>query len=146
MKATFGTVSEGTMLQEDLIPAFLDVLEQMDDLTLQDADLVRHIRGNIELGNYYGSVLAADDLVVLSDALNAYAPEGGYFGAHPGDGSNCGFWLSESFAEDFDGLKVSDLSEIPLGCTGEVLHVNDHGNTALYSCAGGKLTEVWAVV
>jgi hypothetical protein len=50
------------------------------------------------------------------------------------------------FEEDFDGLKVSDLSEVPPGHTGEVLLVNDHGNMSLYNCNRGGHREVWGVV
>jgi len=52
---------------------------------------------------YFESDDAHYDLEVLFDAMNEYAPEGFYFGAHPGDGADYGFWLSESFVEDFDG-------------------------------------------
>jgi len=61
-------------------------------------------------------------------------------------GSYYGFWLSESFEADFDGLKVSDTSEVPADYSGEVLHVNDHGNATLYAASAGALTEIWSVV
>lgn len=47
----------------------------------------------------------------------------------------------------FDGLKVSDLSEVPEEYEGEILHVNDHGNVTLYvqdDC--GDLTEIGSIV
>jgi hypothetical protein len=82
----------------------------------------------------------------LFDALDAYAPAYFYFGAHPGDGADYGFWLSESFPDDFDGLKVSDTADVPKGHTGEVLHANDHGNMTLYAYSRGRGRELWAVV
>ena len=86
------------------------------------------------------------DLEALTDALNEYAPTGFYFGSHPGDGADFGYWLSECFAEDFDGLKVNDLAEVPTGHSGEVLHVNDHGNMSLYAYSRGRGREVWSIV
>jgi hypothetical protein len=95
---------------------------------------------------YYESEASDYDLESLFDALNEYAGPYFYFGAHPGDGSDYGYWLSEGFEDDFDGLKVSDTSEIPAKYRGEVLHVNDHGNCTLYVKTARKLHEVWSVV
>lgn len=36
-----------------------------------------------------------DFLYELFDTLNDIAPDGCYFGAHPGNGSDMGFWLTE---------------------------------------------------
>jgi hypothetical protein len=69
-----------------------------------------------------------------------------YFGASEGDGADFGWWLDPSFEDEFDGLKVSDTSEVPTGYSGEVLHVNDHGNMTLYSARNGRLHEIWAIV
>lgn len=55
--------------------------------------------------------------------------------------------LSESFTEDFDGLRVNDLSEVPRGHVGSILLVNDHGNTSLYLRARNhRLVECWSIV
>lgn len=69
-----------------------------------------------------------------------------YFGSHVDDGSDFGFWLSEFMIEEFEGLKVEDTSQVSDSYTGEVLHVNDHGNITLYNAKKGKLTEVWSLV
>lgn len=48
---------------------------------------------------------------------------------------------------EFDGLVVSDTSEVPADYDGEVLHINDHGNATLYVADGeGNLKEIAAVV
>lgn len=104
------------------------------------------MESRIDNDGYYGSENADWDLEALFDALDHYALPGFYFGAHPGDGSDYGYWLSESFVEDFDELKVADLSEVPKGYRGSLLHVNDHGNVSLYTASRGRLREVWAIV
>ncbi len=143
--ANFGTVSHATLRNEDLLPAFADELERLARagkcLKLY-RDLIREAR-NLDPGH---DVRAAEVLDDLSEALSNFAPPYFYFGAHEGDGSDFGFWLGSSALEDFDGLKVSDTSEIPKGYTGEVLHINDHGNATLYACTRGRCREVWAVV
>ena len=100
----------------------------------------------MEREGYYDSEDSEYDLEWLFDALGEYAAPYFYFGAHPGDGADYGYWLSEGFEDDFDGLKVSDTSEIPSKYRGEVLHVNDHGNVTLYVKTSRALREVWAVV
>ncbi len=137
--AEFGSISHGTMLAEDLIPVLASELEWLEGTSGPNKKLIG------EACSYRDE--EADKLLSkLFDALNEYAPPYGYFGSHPGDGADYGFWLSEGWDQDFDGLKVSDTCEVPKSYSGEVLHVNDHGNCTLYVARRGKLTEVWAIV
>lgn len=178
-----GSVSSGTMRAEDLIPAFTDELEYRLRHTSMSrkqrtahSTLCREVRKNLafvealflgcaQVDADFESETACDDLDALFDALGEYAGPYFYFGAHPGDGADYGYWLSEGFEEDFDGhitqlsrgyanhvggqpdkLKVSDLSEVPKWFRGEVLCVNDHGNATLYVQTSRGLREIWAVV
>jgi hypothetical protein len=80
MTYEIGTVSTGTMLASDLIPAFM-------------AELPASHKLRVEYDEHGYNAADADDLLeCLFDALDALAPEGTYFGAHPGDGSDYGFW------------------------------------------------------
>lgn len=148
--ARFGSISSGTMRAADLIPAFSWELRRLAEKLGPTPDLP--VSPEIALCNEadnvedYESDEASELLEELSNALSEHAPAYGYFGAHPGDGADFGFWLSEFFEQDFDGLKVSDTSEVPADYSGEVLHVNDHGNCTLYSANNGELTEIWGLV
>lgn len=106
-----GSVISGTHRNEDLIPAFIDALsERLDTLSLscpegweleysQEYGRVQEHLGEIERRmeqeGYFEGDDAAWDLEWLFNELNALAPEGTYFGAHPGDGSDFGFWPEE---------------------------------------------------
>lgn len=51
--------------------------------------------------------------------------------------------IFEAENREFKGKIVEDLSEVPEGYRGQVLHVNDHGNVSLYnSFKNGNLHEV----
>lgn len=161
-----GSVSSGTMRPEDLIPEFSDLLDDLkEDLSLSlpiDAsfeqteatkrevsridDLLAAMERRQEIGGYWDSDDCHYDLEELFEELNAFAPSYFYFGSHSGDGADYGFWLSESWKDDFDGLRVADLSEVPADYSGEIMHVNDHGNVTLYVAELGELSEVWAIV
>lgn len=148
-----GSVSSGTMRSEDLIPDFKWELSQRlrhTSVSRQQRKahtaLLHEIDTRMESEDYYESEDADYDLEALFDALNEYAGPYFYFGAHPGDGADYGYWLSESFEQDFDGLKVADTSDIPAEYRGEVLHVNDHGYCTLYVKTCRTLREVWAIV
>ncbi len=80
-----GTLISGTHQPEDLAPVFLN--------TIASADLGRAIR----LGERFeaGREDVLDVLADMFDALNDIAPEGTYFGAHPGDGADFGFWRDD---------------------------------------------------
>ena len=84
----YGTVSHGTMRNEDLIPCFAEVLFAIPKGTAHFGGLICDANTLTD----YGSEEAYDILNMLFDALNYFAPEGYYFGAHPGDGSDFGFW------------------------------------------------------
>jgi hypothetical protein len=145
-----GSISHGTMRNEDLIPDFVWELEHLAKINGRKDHLAlcKEINGRMEEEGYYESESADYDLNEdLFNALNDYAGPYFYFGSHPGDGSDHGFWLSDMIEYDFDGLKVEDLAEIPKDYAGEILVVNDHGNMSLYSKAKTQRPrEIWSCV
>lgn len=143
---TIGSVSEATMRAEDLIPSFVSELRWLGHRSKELTRIEKRIARLSESDPYWQDEIAQWDIERLENMLQEHALPYMYFGAHPGDGSDYGFWLSEEFEYDFDGLKVDDTSEVPTDYTGEVLHVNDHGNMTLYTCKRGKLKEVWGAV
>lgn len=85
------TVIHATHRNCDLIPAFLEVLKDTPEY-LQLA----HIVPSSAMEDEYDSWWESDDAMFLVtdlfDTLDGYAPEGYYFGAIEGDGSDFGFW------------------------------------------------------
>jgi len=140
--AKFGSISHGTMRPEDLIPSFVWELRRL----AKRAGRVREFAPLIKDAENTSEEDAPDILDELFTALEEFAPPYGYFGAHEGDGSDYGFWLYRHALDEFDGLKVSDTSEVPRGYSGEVMHVNDHGNATLYNYVRGRAYEVWSIV
>lgn len=96
-----GSVSHGTMRPEDLIPAFMDVLEELAPLTaaaiVADYEAVWSTLGEWDYHPDTPYMLAD-----LFEALDCLAPDGYYFGAHEGDGSDYGFWPVDSFTQEGD--------------------------------------------
>lgn len=127
-----GSVSTATMREEDLIPTFCYELRNMPHVSRDHKRMVRQIEARTQTEGYYQSEECMWDLESLFGSLNAYAGPFLYFGSHPGDGADYGFWLSESWDEDGDVLKVSDLSEVEPVYVGFVAVINDHGNITLY--------------
>ena len=170
-----GSISSGTMRPEDLIPLFTSELEYRlkHGPTVSRATrkahtaLVREINARILDEREFEDIdlgiegMADYDLESLFDALDAYAAPKFYFGAHPGNGSDYGYWLSETWDEDFvpvidlqnegwpgysAGIKVSDLADVPAWFRGEVAVISDHGNVTLYVKTARTLREVWSIV
>jgi len=92
------SVIHATLRTCDLVPAFLDVIKETPEYLqiMQSNNRELHVisdpcaddtddRWDTEGMSY----LLNEELF---DVLNAYAPEGYYFGAHPGDGSDFGYW------------------------------------------------------
>lgn len=96
-----GTIIQGTMRRQDLIPAFLEALrvaspDAYAQLIMGPFGAVpAHVSDEGDDSPWWDTEAAADLLAQLDEALNEAAPEGHYFGAHPGDGADFGFWEVE---------------------------------------------------
>lgn len=86
------SVSCGTLRTDDLIEAFMGVLEEIAPQKFADL--------SIELGSLVSDKEREQFLNVLFDVLNSYAPIGYYFGSHPMDNSDLGFWIIEEEMND----------------------------------------------
>ena len=104
------TIIHGTGRPEDLIPAFIEAAgARLEAVSFEKgADAPERIRRHGELqdelgaieqwaeaAGYFDSEASMHDLETLFNILNELAPEGCYFGAHEGDGSDFGFWEAE---------------------------------------------------
>jgi len=121
-----GSVSAGTLKTDDLLSAFIDALENLggdSEVVAAGEDALRllyDVENAAEKGESIINTLVKHGLVersifeevrtlvseVLSeifDTLNDHAPEGMYFGAHPGDGADFGFWQCEDDLQHEDG-------------------------------------------
>lgn len=89
------TVIHGTMRPQDLIPVFLDRLRDLDGAAYAEyvlSPVIPSYAWEDDASDWWDG---EDCIAVLSDlftALDGCAPEGCYFGSHPGDGSDYGFW------------------------------------------------------
>jgi len=97
--------SSGTLREEDLLPRFWGVAEQIG-ATIPDSLLavLQRLAGEDAQETDWDSELAAEacfDLIALLDNL---APVGFYFGASEGDGACFGFWVTEAWAEALDHM------------------------------------------
>jgi hypothetical protein len=96
-----GTVIHGTMRTQDLIPAFLDALRDCAPAEYEQlmacpfGTIPAYVFDDGDDSPWWSSDDADSLLDELFDALNDAAPEGLYFGAHPGDGCDYGFWAVE---------------------------------------------------
>lgn len=92
-----------TMRNCDLVPTFLKALRD----TAEYAQIMISLNGSNWILNIVTEADASDNdprwnnenmtwfVEDLFDIFNRYAPVGYYFGAHPGDGSDYGYWPIE---------------------------------------------------
>lgn len=104
-----GSVSHGTLREQDLLGTFWGILAEYDNdraanLAIEyDLDDTNH--GADDWETWADENLGGDTqwlLEDLFDALGELAPEGTYFGAHPGDGSDFGFWAHDDPEEAYE--------------------------------------------
>jgi len=146
---TLGSVSLGTLRFSDLLPVFADELRRLDP----DHRLVKEADGWDGLDEETGDVRSEEDadelLADLQDALNGFAPDYVYFGTHPGDGADFGWWPDlDRVDEDRRDGSLDSGDELPEDAqNGSLfLHVSDHGNLELYRRDDGKWSLLWSCV
>jgi hypothetical protein len=101
-KPELGSISEGTLRSEDLIPAFLDTLELYAPEVAQA--IKKEYNYEVEDVEFDFKSENADYLLEkLFNALEEIAPEGSYFGANQGDGADFGFWSEEEELDEEAG-------------------------------------------
>jgi hypothetical protein len=158
--AKIGSISHGTMRTEDLIPIFVETLDDLKQAeSLSDSpdteryarldNMLSEIEQRIKRGEYYGSADAFCDFEALFEALDEFPPPFCFFGAHEDDGADYGFWLSDDAIQDaiHDGeiVKVDAGDEWLEDVSADyVLEVNDHGNMTLFDTRTRQ--ELWSIV
>lgn len=149
--ASIGSVSHATLRSIDLFNAFYHELEYQ--LSRQDAPEARSELKDIrelfdeltdEAFDENGDAIEGDDLEYylnerLYDALDKFAPPYCYFGAHPGNGSDFGYWPCNECIDELP--KFADLDEVPDDQDDDFAIVNDHGNVTIYA-----VTKAYKVV
>jgi hypothetical protein len=148
-KIQIGSVSTGTLRNEDLIPAFADELSVMEasEAGVKLLDEVWKFLGKEEPYKHPDGPLAdfesedAGYLVdELHDALNEHAPPHMRFGSHEGDGADFGWW-----PVDFYGCQRTNIGLVrPSSLEGRfvdldcnlLVEVNDHGNMTVRELGG----------
>lgn len=101
-KANPGTVIHGTLRSIDLIQAFMGVIFRLDvpkyREILKKEPRMHEALCDLNAGiknDWWETEEATMVCDELTETLGDYAPEGHYFGTHPGDGSDFGFWPDE---------------------------------------------------
>ena len=95
-----GTLIHGTLRNIDLIPAMKSLLFSLDRQRCRE-----YLQKNLNLlqalcdlecpnvkNDWWDTEEATEVCNELAEILDDYAPDGHYFGTHPGDGSDYGFW------------------------------------------------------
>lgn len=157
-KITFGTISHGTLRDEDLLDAFSSELEdliQRSDWTgnHHNRDLLLNLAHEASVQDPEDEEAAGQLIEEMFNAFNnEFAPSYTYFGAIEGDGAEFGFWPDieslEMAVQDGEVLKVNDLPDVPDDYAGDVMLVNDHGNVTFgyVSTAGADFQTTWDCV
>lgn len=131
-----GSISWGTLRFEDTIPSMYKALRSLDKaqsdvIASEYGDLLIHLVDD-QLTIKENAIESIHELINdLRDALNGCALPGLYFGTHPGDGSDLGFWVMEP--DDLNDAMLNDNHEI--FCDGvRVVHgTNDDDSIVQFS-------------
>jgi hypothetical protein len=134
------------MRSEDLIPVFVTTLKQLDHRK-EYTGVIEEGKEIIEKEKWNDDTTIDYLYEDLWNALDSFSLPYTYFGVHPGNGSDYGFWVYEYLEEEYEELRVEDLSEIPRNYQGYVLLIVNGVIEALYYnvVTDQIIVKVWSV-
>ena len=126
-----GSISTGTLRTEDLLEAFAAELDSIRGTSKAHHQLVFDAQNRYYLddGRDEREEEAGELVGELMDALNEFSPPFVYFGSHPGDGADFGYW------PDADTKYLPDSNVL--------VQVSDHGNIVVMDM---DRKELWSCV
>ena len=135
-----GSISTGTLRTEDLLEAFASTLQQFNRTHPLLGEYL-----DIHANDAWDSDKAADLLNEgFFNALQEYCPPFVYFGTHPGDGADFGFWPDIDTIQEIVNIAECDASQgISCPDDGVIVQVSDHGNVTVMDMERNVL---WSVV
>ncbi len=165
-QASIGSISHGTCRTDDLLDTFARELDwqvqrngeyfsrpenhgerdKLVNLAGEAFDLLDSDNSVVDGKEDEASEMVNEDLI---NALESFAPPYCYFGTHPGDGSDFGFWpIDIEEIKEQVGFVSSTEQEWPdEDYRGEWLHVNERGNCTLYVRESASIDrEIWGLV
>ena len=153
-----GSISTGTLRPEDLIPAFTYTLgalahnpifnlSQFKSKAMADTwqNAINIINSSNRRPIAYDHPEIHELIDELQDALQEYCPPFVYFGTHPGDGADFGFWPDMDGLRDAtgDGSFEQVFGEHELSEHGIILNVTDHSEFVVTDM---ERNVIWSVV
>lgn len=125
-----GSISEGTLRAEDVIPELLYTAESVRMSRADRAKACELAREWHRIADGETDETVADLAEVwweLEDLLSCYAPPGCYVGGHEGDGASIGCWpRSDVPCTENRDATAAELDKI--GPDGTVFYLSDHGD------------------
>ena len=133
MEFQLGSISSGTLRNQDLIPAMYSTLKQLGELNrLPGQDTFKYAEYYNEDSIYWTSEDASWDFDILADALNECCPAYVHFGTNEGDGADFVFWTDiDRINEDIANAEYHNGDDILLLEEMVLVTVNDHGNVTV---------------
>lgn len=153
--SSMGSISHGTLRDDDLVEAFYNELEwqlQRQDRTPEDREEINRLHdvlGNCgdECWTDDGSVIDDPEILgeyvneTLPNALDHFSPPYCYFGSHVDDGSDFGFWPCMEEIDELPSYPSVDAA-IEAGEEGDFTVISDHGNVEIYSATGESILGI----
>jgi len=133
MEFQLGSISSGTLRNQDLIPAMYSTLKQLGELNrLPTWDTFKYAEYYNEESVYWTSEEAMEDFDMLVDALQECCPPYVHFGTNEGDGADFGFWPDvDRLNADIADSEYRNGDDILLLEEMVLVTVNDHGNVTV---------------